>query len=168
MSGLGGDPPNASGHVSTTDCRALLTLGKGGDSRYRRRKQPALAQALWLTRGVPCRYAEAILAYVALQVSAKRFKEARSIFRKYHRRQLHERGGPAVCEAWLRFEREYGSAEDHFQALVKAEPVLSHDAATAAGAADPQLAADAQVGPSKPQHSHLCWQTRTSVAEFPG
>ena len=117
---------------------------------------------------MPCRYAEAILAYVALQVSAKRFKEARSIFRKYHRRQLHERGGPAVCEAWLRFEREYGSAEDHFQALAKAEPVMSQDAATAAEAADPQLAADAEVGTSQLQHPRLCWQTRTSVADFSG
>ena len=105
---------------------------------------------------------------MALQVSAKRFKEARSVFRKYHRRQLHERGGPAVCEAWLRFEREYGSAEDHFQALVKAESVLSQDAATAAEAADPQLAADAEVGTSKPQHSCLFWQTCTSVAGFSG
>ena len=92
-----------------------------------------------------CRYAEAVLAYVAFEVAAKKIKEARSIFRKYHRRQLHESGGLAVCEAWLRFEREHGSAKEHFEAVVKTEPVLSQALAAATAAAHLHTAAESKV-----------------------
>ena len=92
-----------------------------------------------------CSYAEAVAAYVAFELAAKNVKEARSIFKKYHRRKLHEGGSAALCEAWLRFEREHGSAEDYFQAFVKTEPVLTAAAAAAAEAAQPELAAETQV-----------------------
>lgn len=92
------------------------------------------------------RYAEAVAAYVAFELSTKHVKEARSIFRQYHRRKMHESGNVAICEAWLRFEREHGSAEDYFQAFVKAEPVLSEAASAVTEAAQPQLAADTKVG----------------------
>ena len=96
-----------------------------------------------------CRYAEAILAYVALELSDKKYKEARSIFKKFHRRQLHENGGVTVCEAWLRFEREHGSSDDHFQATTKTEPVLSAALAAATAAANPAAAAESKVSHAK-------------------
>lgn len=92
-----------------------------------------------------CRYAEAILAYVAFEVGEKRYKEARSIFKKFHRRSMHENGGVTVCEAWLRFEREHGSADDHFQAVIKTEPILFQAVAAATAAANPQAAAESKV-----------------------
>ena len=98
-----------------------------------------------------CRYAEAVLAYVAFEVSADKLQEARSIFKKFHRRQLHESGGLAVCEAWLRFERENGSVQDFRQAAVKTKPVLSEALASATAAADPQTAAETKVNLCKYQ-----------------
>lgn len=82
---------------------------------------------------------------MALELSAKRLKEARSIFRKYHRRPLHENGAQLVCEAWLRFEREHGSAEDHLLAVLKTEPILSAALAAATAAANPEVAAESKV-----------------------
>lgn len=78
---------------------------------------------------------------MAFEVSAKNPKGARSIFKKYHRKKLREAGGGAICEAWLRFEREHGSAEDYFLAFVKAEPVLAEAAAAFAATQQPELAA---------------------------
>lgn len=92
-----------------------------------------------------CRYAEAILAYVALEVSAKKLKEARSIFKKFHRRKFHDSGGLTVCKAWLLFEQEHGTAEDFHHAFGKTEPVLSEAAAEATAAVYPQTAAETKV-----------------------
>lgn len=78
-------------------------------------------------------------------MAAKKLKEARSIFKKFHRRQLHGSGGQAVCEAWLRFEREHGSAEDLHQAEEKAQPVLDEALAAATAAAQPEIAAESKV-----------------------
>jgi len=83
---------------------------------------------------------------VELEVSAKRTHEARSIFRKFHRRPMHEGGELAVCQAWLRFEREHGSAVDHLEAVVKTTPVLAQAAAMAAAQANPQMAVETKVG----------------------
>ncbi len=50
-----------------------------------------------------------------------------------------------ICDAWVRFEREYGSAEDQLRAELKVEPILAAATAAAAAAADVQGAAAAQV-----------------------
>ena len=78
-------------------------------------------------------------------MSANKLQEARSIFKKFHRRQLYESGGLAVCEAWLRFERENGSVQDLRQAAIKTKPVLSEALAAATAAANPQTAAETKV-----------------------
>lgn len=51
----------------------------------------------------------------------------------------------ALCQAWVRFEREHGSAEDHLQALLKTGPILEKAAAEAMAAANAEAAATAQV-----------------------
>ena len=114
------------------------------------------------------RYAESILAYVALELTDKRVKEARSIFRKFHRRQLQENGGAVVCEAWLRFEREHGSADDHFQAVLKTQPVLSQALAAATAAANPEAAAESRVSLSGcmalPEQEGTCRTAHSEVS----
>lgn len=80
-----------------------------------------------------------------MELSADRVKEARSIFRKFHRRSFHENGSVTVCEAWLRFEREHGTADDHLQAVIKTEPVLSAALAAATAVANPKGALESKV-----------------------
>jgi hypothetical protein len=56
----------------------------------------------------------------------------------------------ALCEAWVRFEREHGSAEEHLAAELKVEPVLAAAAAAAVSATDAHGAAAAQVRSPEP------------------
>ena len=51
----------------------------------------------------------------------------------------------ALCQEWVRFEREHGSAEEQLAAELKVEPILEAAAAAAITAADGQGAAAAQV-----------------------
>lgn len=51
----------------------------------------------------------------------------------------------ALCQEWVRFEREHGSAEEQLAAELKVEPILEAAAAAAITAADAQGAAAAQV-----------------------
>ena len=50
-----------------------------------------------------------------------------------------------LCEAWVRFEREHGTAEEQLQAELKVEPILAAAASAAEAAANEQAAAAAQV-----------------------
>lgn len=50
-----------------------------------------------------------------------------------------------LCEAWVRFEREHGTAEEQLQAELKVEPIIAAAASAAAAAADQHAAAAAQV-----------------------
>ena len=51
----------------------------------------------------------------------------------------------ALCQAWVRFEREHGSLEDHLQAVLKTTPILERAAAEAIAAANAEAAALAQA-----------------------
>ena len=51
----------------------------------------------------------------------------------------------ALCQAWLRFEREHGSADDHLQAVVKTGPILEQATAEAMATANVEAAAVAQA-----------------------
>ena len=57
----------------------------------------------------------------------------------------------AICQAWVRFEREHGSAEDHLQAIMKTATILGKIQAEQLAAANAEQAAIAQVHrPSAP------------------
>ena len=51
----------------------------------------------------------------------------------------------ALCQAWVRFEREHGSAEEHLQALLKTTPIVERAAAEVMAAANAEAAAIAQA-----------------------
>lgn len=51
----------------------------------------------------------------------------------------------AICQAWVRFEREHGSAEDHLQAVMKTATILERIQAEQLAAANAEQAAIAQV-----------------------
>ena len=51
----------------------------------------------------------------------------------------------ALCQAWVRFEHEHGSAEEHLQAVLKTTPIVERAAAEAMAAANAEAAAIAQA-----------------------
>ena len=63
--------------------------------------------------------------YIAMEVREGHVKEARSLYKRCHAKQLQDNGHLVLCQAWQRFEREHGSPEDHFQACLKTDPLLS-------------------------------------------
>ncbi|KAG2484382.1 hypothetical protein HYH03_016798 [Edaphochlamys debaryana] len=89
------------------------------------------------------RFVETWEAYIATERSARNLKEARAIYKRAFNRKFEEDGQLRICHAWLRFEREEGSADDYMQAMLKVEPILEESAAAAAATADQAAAAAA-------------------------
>jgi hypothetical protein len=106
----------------------------------------AASRAVWeaALRTAAGRHAEAWVAYAEAERRGGRPAEARAVYKRAHARRLEARGAAAaVCRAWLRFEREEGSAAEHFEACALAEPVLEAAAAEELAAADEAAAAAA-------------------------
>ncbi|EFJ45259.1 hypothetical protein VOLCADRAFT_118442 [Volvox carteri f. nagariensis] len=111
----------------------------------------AAAREVWegSLKGGLGRYAEAWEAYIAMERSARLIKEARALYKRCYSRRLEQDGQLKLCQAWLRFEREEGRADDYLQALLKVEPILEESAAAAATAADQAAAAAAKAAVQK-------------------
>lgn len=60
-----------------------------------------------------------------MEVRENNVREARSLYKRCHAKQLQDGGQLSLCQAWQRFEREHGEPEDHFQACLKTEPLIS-------------------------------------------
>lgn len=72
---------------------------------------PGLHLRMWgaeARRGVRHRYAEAWAGFVALERGQRHIPKARTLYKRCYSRRLADGGQPAICEAWLRFEREEG------------------------------------------------------------
>ena len=115
-----------------TSYRARTELDAGGDDAPSRAlaawadaaSTPAAGHAdFWIARG----------AWAADWVSVD---AARATFSSAVGRRLAGGGAAAVAAAWLRVEREHGSAADHLAACLRAEPVLEAAATAAAAAAE--------------------------------
>eukprot|EP00193_Tetraselmis_chui_P021607 CAMPEP_0177787056 /NCGR_PEP_ID=MMETSP0491_2-20121128/21264_1 /TAXON_ID=63592 /ORGANISM="Tetraselmis chuii, Strain PLY429" /LENGTH=855 /DNA_ID=CAMNT_0019308331 /DNA_START=131 /DNA_END=2698 /DNA_ORIENTATION=- len=72
-------------------------------------------------------------AYVAFERAQRNIAQCRALYKKGYARKLEEGGQVRLCQDWLRFEREEGSADEHLQARIKCQSIL--DAAAAADAA---------------------------------
>ncbi|KAL4858071.1 Squamous cell carcinoma antigen recognized by T-cells 3 [Chlorella vulgaris] len=116
------------------DCEA----GLGGDVKA--------ARAVWeaAVKGPAGRHADTWAAYVDFERRRGHTREARTLYKRCYSRKMEEGGQALLCDAWLRFEREEGSAEDHLAACIKAEPILQESQAAAVAAADPAQHAAAQ------------------------
>jgi hypothetical protein len=68
-----------------------------------------------------------------------------------------------LCDAWVRFEREHGSADDQLHAELKIEPIMAAATAAAAAAADANGAAMAQVCASPSWLPHLAPISRIKI-----
>lgn len=91
------------------------------------------------------RHAATWAGYIALELSAGNVGAARALYRRCVKRTLEAGGGTVLAEAWLRMERESGSAEELFEAELRVEPMLVEAAAAAEAAANSQAAASAQA-----------------------
>eukprot|EP00198_Chlamydomonas_reinhardtii_P004765 XP_001694101.1 predicted protein [Chlamydomonas reinhardtii] len=82
----------------------------------------AAAREVWegAIKGGMGRFAEVWEAYIALERSARRTKEVRALYKRCYSRAFEEDGQLRLSHAWLRFEREEGSADDYLAALLKA------------------------------------------------
>ncbi|KAH7281483.1 hypothetical protein KP509_36G050300 [Ceratopteris richardii] len=68
---------------------------------------------------------EAWKGYISMEVSLGNLAEARALYRRCYTRKFEGNGSEVLCEAWLQFEREYGSLEDYDYALLKTTPRLA-------------------------------------------
>ncbi|PNH11751.1 Squamous cell carcinoma antigen recognized by T-cells 3 [Tetrabaena socialis] len=111
----------------------------------------AAAREVWegALKGALGRCFVAWAAFIAFERGARRIKEARALYKRAYNRRYEEDGQLQVCNAWLRFEREEGSADDYLQALLKVQPILEESAAAAAAAADQAAAAEAKAAVQK-------------------
>lgn len=76
-------------------------------------KEAAAAEAVWenVLKSPMGRYIEPSVAYVTMLVSSGNHAQARRVFKRGYARNLEENGRVFLCEAWLRFEREHGTAD---------------------------------------------------------
>lgn len=68
---------------------------------------------------------EAWKGYISMEVSLGNLAEARTLYRRCYTRKFEANGTEVLCDAWLQFEREYGSLEDYDRALMKVTPRLA-------------------------------------------
>jgi squamous cell carcinoma antigen recognized by T-cells 3 len=57
----------------------------------------------------PCRRSsEAWVAYISMERALRHIREARALYKRCYARKFADGSQPAMCHAWLRFEREEG------------------------------------------------------------
>lgn len=94
-------------------------------------------------------------AYITMERALHNTDEVRSLYKRCCTRQFADGSQTALCHAWIRFEREEGSAVQQLQASLKVEPILNAAAASAAAAADAANAASATAAVQRaPMLSH--------------
>ncbi|KAK9841647.1 hypothetical protein WJX74_009405 [Apatococcus lobatus] len=120
---------------------ALRIVAYRADCEVRLGKDIKAARSIWeaALKTPASRLVETWAGYIAMEVRKGNVREARSLYKRCYAKQLQDTGQLSLCQAWQRFEREHGSPDDHFQACLKTEPLLSK----AAAEADAQLAAAA-------------------------
>ena len=101
--------------------------------------------------GVGTKYSATWLGYVAYERLHGSNEKARAVFQRCYARSMEGNGQVEICEAWLRFEREIGSADDYFNACLHAEPVLAKDVAAAEAQAAAAVGAGGHVFAEAPQ-----------------
>lgn len=82
-----------------------------------------------------------------MELGADDVAAARALYRRCIKRLMEPGGAAVLAEAWLRMERERGSADALFEAELFTKPVLAEAAAAAEAGANAQAAAVAQVRP---------------------
>jgi len=110
----------------------------------------------WTVRACARRHAGTWAGFIAMELGAGAVAAARGLYCRCIKRPLEPLGGAAgLAEAWLRMERERGSAGELFEAELRVAPVLAEAAAAAEATANAAAAADAQArtcSSARPRH----------------
>ncbi|KAK3120856.1 hypothetical protein QOZ80_8BG0642710 [Eleusine coracana subsp. coracana] len=62
--------------------------------------------------------------YISMEIEMGNIHEARSLYKRCYSRRFADSGSEDVCNAWIRFEREYGTLDDYDLAMKKVTPRL--------------------------------------------
>ncbi|KAJ3681419.1 hypothetical protein LUZ60_015908 [Juncus effusus] len=68
---------------------------------------------------------EAWKGYISMEINSGNINEARSIYKRCYSKKFIGTGSEDICNAWIRFERKYGTLEDYDFALKKVKPRLN-------------------------------------------
>lgn len=93
--------------------RSLRLHAYWADCELQLSKDPTAAEAVWedVLKSSMGRYVEPSIAYATMLVASGNVVQARRIYKRGHSRKFEENGREFLCQAWLRFEREHGTAE---------------------------------------------------------
>ncbi|XP_022723455.1 squamous cell carcinoma antigen recognized by T-cells 3 isoform X6 [Durio zibethinus] len=67
---------------------------------------------------------EAWKGYIAMEIELGHINEVRAIYKRCYSKRFSGTGSEDICQAWLRFEREFGTLEDLNYAVEKVTPRL--------------------------------------------
>lgn len=76
-------------------------------------QDPAAAEAVWdgVLKSSAARYVETWIGYITMLIGSDNTGQARRVYKRGYSRKLEEAGHLFLCQAWLRFEREHGTAD---------------------------------------------------------
>ncbi|DBA73744.1 TPA: hypothetical protein ACH3X2_009718 [Trebouxia sp. C0005] len=114
-------------------------------------QDPAAAEAVWegVLKSTAARYVETWIGYITMLIGSDNTGQARRVYKRGYSRKLEEAGQLFLCQAWLRFEREHGTADTLAEASRKVRPILEQAAAAAAVVSDSEGSAKAQAAAKK-------------------
>ena len=93
--------------------RSLRIHAYWADCELHLAKDPVAAEAVWedVLKSELGRYIESWVGYITMLVGSGNYEQARRVYRRGYTRGLEENGRLFLCQAWLRFEREHGTAD---------------------------------------------------------
>ena len=92
--------------------RSLRIHAYWADCELHLAKNPVAAEAVWedVLKSAVGRYIESWVGYITMLVGSSNHEQARRVYKRGYSRSLEENGRLFLCEAWVRFEREHGTA----------------------------------------------------------
>ena len=92
--------------------RSLRIHAYWADCELNLAKDPVAAEAVWegVLKSTASHYVESWVGYVTMLVLSGNHEQARRVYKRGYSRKLEEGSQPFLCEAWVRFEREHGTA----------------------------------------------------------
>ncbi len=93
--------------------RSLRIHAYWADCEVHVSQDPAAAEAVWesVLKSTAARYVETWIGYITMLIGSDNTGQARRVYKRGYSRKLEEAGQLFLCQAWLRFEREHGTAD---------------------------------------------------------
>ncbi|GKV31604.1 hypothetical protein SLEP1_g40281 [Rubroshorea leprosula] len=87
-------------------------------------KDLGAARGVWENLLKICSMFEAWQGYITMEIELGQINEARSLYKRCYSKSFSGTGSEDICQAWLRFEREFGTLDDFDRAVQKVSPRL--------------------------------------------